>query len=60
MKYIKRTSKKNRQELLNQALREELEFLRKRCFPWKRREFLLAPIEIRENKFNNKNDLTTV
>ncbi|ACO84547.1 hypothetical protein CF081_06520 [Clostridium botulinum] len=59
MKYIKRTSKKNRQELLNQALREELEFLRKRCFPWKRREFLLAPVEIRENKFNNKNDLTT-
>ncbi|ABS39295.1 hypothetical protein [Clostridium botulinum] len=53
MKYIKRTSKKLRQELLNKALREELEFLRKRCFLYKRRKFLLVPIEIREKIFDD-------
>ncbi|MBY6996497.1 hypothetical protein FDF15_13600 [Clostridium botulinum] len=54
MKYIKRTSKKLRQELLNKALREELEKLRKRFYPYKKRDFLFNDIEIQEKNFLNE------
>lgn len=51
IKYVKRTSKKLRQELLNKALKEELDILRKKCFPRKRIPFIFDDIEIKERNF---------
>lgn len=51
-KYVQRTSKKRRQALLDQVLQEEMEKLRKMCFPYQRRNFLNMPVEIREDKLD--------
>ncbi|MCW6085552.1 MULTISPECIES: hypothetical protein [Clostridium] len=57
MEYIKRTSKKSRQELLNKALREELEFLRKKIYPWKRHDLLIDDVQIKERRFYLEKDM---
>lgn len=55
LKYIKRTTKTNRQELLNKALQEEMEQLRKDWVPRKRRPFLLSNVSIRETNTGKEN-----
>jgi len=56
MELVKRTCKKSRQELLNKLLKEELEELRKKCFPWKRKSLLLDEVIIKE--FDLKDGIT--
>ncbi|RMC95189.1 hypothetical protein D9O40_16755 [Clostridium autoethanogenum] len=51
IKYVKRTSKKLRQEVLDQALKEELEYLRKKVFPWQHLSFLYNPVIVQEKFF---------
>ncbi|MHB7978959.1 hypothetical protein CF067_00755 [Clostridium sporogenes] len=57
LEYVKRTFKSNRQELLNRALNEELEFLRKRIYPWKRHGLLIDDIQIKERRFYLEKDM---
>ncbi|WPC42928.1 hypothetical protein [Clostridium sp. JS66] len=54
--YVSRTSKAVRQKILNKALTEVLEELRKKCFPWKRRNFLFDDVEIMERNFYKEED----
>ncbi|NFC21033.1 hypothetical protein EXN04_09440, partial [Clostridium botulinum] len=57
LEYVKRTFKSNRQKLLNRALNEELEFLRKRIYPWKRHDLLIDDIQIKERRFYLEKDM---
>ncbi|MBU3215847.1 hypothetical protein LL033_11860 [Clostridium estertheticum] len=54
MEFIKRTCKKSRQELLNVLLTEEIEILRKKMLPYKKKKLLRCEVIIKEANFEDK------
>ncbi|MCB2300630.1 hypothetical protein LGL55_10460 [Clostridium tagluense] len=58
--YINRSCKTNRQAILDKALIEELEYLRKKCFPHQKKSFLWEDIQIKEKVFDKEDKTDTL